>query len=75
MASIRNLPLRQRIVVIIMIISAAALVLFGGVLLTYDFYDLAEAAAVRAITGEASISGRLPIGLPGMFPVGHGLDR
>jgi signal transduction histidine kinase len=37
MASIRNLPLRQRIVVIIMIISAAALVLFGGVLLTYDF--------------------------------------
>src|SRR5947207_1229470 len=37
MASIRNLPLRQRIVVIIMIISAAALVLSGGVLLTYDF--------------------------------------
>src|SRR3954463_13113076 len=37
MASIRNLPLRQRIVVIIMIISAAALALFGGVLLTYDF--------------------------------------
>ena len=37
MASIRNLPIRQRIVVIIMIISAAALVLFGGVLLTYDF--------------------------------------
>jgi signal transduction histidine kinase len=37
MASIRNLPIRQRIVLIIMIISAAALTLFGGVLLTYDF--------------------------------------
>jgi len=37
MASILSLPLRQRIVVIIMIISASALVLFGGVLLTYDF--------------------------------------
>jgi signal transduction histidine kinase len=35
--SIRNLPIRQKIVVIIMIISAAALVLFGGVLLSYDF--------------------------------------
>ncbi len=46
-----------------------------AVLLTYDLYDLAEASAVRAITGEARISGRLPIALPGMFPVGHGLDR
>ena len=54
---------------------AAAIPEAPAVLLTYDFYDLAEAAAVRAITGEASISGRLPIGLPGMFPVGHGLDR
>jgi signal transduction histidine kinase len=39
MRSIRNLPLRQRIVVIIMIISAAALVLSGGVLVTFDFLD------------------------------------
>ena len=54
---------------------AAAIPEAPAVLLTYDFYDLAEASAVRAITGEASISGRLPIGLPGMFPVGHGLDR
>ena len=44
-------------------------------LLTYDLYDLAELSAVRAITGEAAITGRLPIGLPGLFPVGHGLTR
>jgi beta-N-acetylhexosaminidase len=46
-----------------------------AMLLTYDFYDRAETSAVRAIAGEAAISGRLPIALPGMFPVGHGLDR
>jgi len=54
---------------------AAAAPELPAVLLTYDFYDMAEASAVRAITGEASISGRLPIALPGLFPVGHGLDR
>jgi beta-N-acetylhexosaminidase len=46
-----------------------------AVLLTYDFYDLAEASAVRAIAGEAPIGGRLPIALGEQFPVGHGLVR
>ncbi len=46
-----------------------------AVLLTYDLYDGAEASAVRAITGEAPITGRLPIGMPGMFEVGAGLIR
>jgi beta-N-acetylhexosaminidase len=54
---------------------AAAIPELPAVLLTYDFYDNAEAAAVRAIAGEAPVSGRLPIALPGMFPVGYGLDR
>jgi beta-N-acetylhexosaminidase len=44
-------------------------------LLTYDFYDRAEASAVRAIAGEAAIAGRLPIALPGLFDQGIGLDR
>ena len=44
-------------------------------LLTYDYYDLAEASAVRAIAGEAPITGRLPIALGDEFPVGHGLTR
>jgi hypothetical protein len=46
-----------------------------AMLLTYDFYDLPEASAVRAIAGEAAISGRLPIALGDQFPVGHGLTR
>jgi beta-glucosidase-like glycosyl hydrolase len=46
-----------------------------AMLVTYDLYDLAEHSAVRAITGEAAIGGRLPIALPGLFPVGHGLTR
>ena len=46
-----------------------------GVMLTYDFYDQAEAAAVRALVGEAPIGGRLPIELPGYAKVGSGLDR
>ena len=46
-----------------------------AMLLTYDFYDRAEASAVRAIAGETPIGGRLPIALPGMYEIGHGLDR
>jgi beta-N-acetylhexosaminidase len=46
-----------------------------AMLLTYDFYDLAEASAVRAIAGEARITGRLPIALPGMFELGAGILR
>ena len=46
-----------------------------AMLLTYDLYDNAELSAVRALAGEAAIGGRLPIALPGLFPIGHGLDR
>ena len=45
-----------------------------AMLLTYDFYDLAEESAVKAVAGEAPITGRLPITL-GTFPLGHGLTR
>jgi hypothetical protein len=46
-----------------------------SVLLTYDFYDAPERAAVRAIAGEAAITGRLPITLTPQLRAGHGLDR
>jgi beta-N-acetylhexosaminidase len=42
---------------------------------TYDFSDYAEMSAARAIAGEIPIRGKLPIALPGMLPVGHGLTR
>jgi beta-N-acetylhexosaminidase len=46
-----------------------------AVMLTYDYYDLAEGSAVRALAGDAPITGRLPISLPGMFDAGFGLVR
>ena len=46
-----------------------------AVMLTYDFSDGAERAAVKALAGEIPITGKLPIPLPGMFEIGHGLSR
>ena len=46
-----------------------------AMLLTYDFSDVAEESAVRALAGEIPAAGKLPIALPGMFPLGHGLMR
>jgi hypothetical protein len=46
-----------------------------AILVTYDFYDRAERSAVKALTGESAITGRLPIGLPGVAERGAGLTR
>jgi beta-N-acetylhexosaminidase len=46
-----------------------------AMLLTYDFSDEAEQSVVKALIGEIAITGKLPIALPGMFPLGHGLTR
>ena len=54
---------------------AAALPELPAVLLTYDLYDLPEAAVAKALSGEASISGRLPITLSPSLPIGFGLER
>ncbi len=42
-------------------------------IVTYDITPAAELAAVRAITGEIPFKGKLPISLPGMYPIGEGL--
>jgi beta-N-acetylhexosaminidase len=55
--------------------AAAAATALPTVLLTYDFGDYAEAAAVRAIAGEIPIAGRLPVALGEGMPVGGGLVR
>lgn len=46
-----------------------------AMLLTYDFSDYAESTAAKAIAGEIPVTGKLPIALPGLFPLGHGLVR
>jgi beta-N-acetylhexosaminidase len=46
-----------------------------AMMLTYDFYDLAELSALQALVGENGIVGRLPIALPGLFEAGFGLMR
>jgi beta-N-acetylhexosaminidase len=46
-----------------------------AMILTYDFSDYAERSAVKALAGEIKIGGKLPIALPGLFPLGHGLLR
>jgi len=42
-------------------------------IVAYDTHAIAEMAAVRAITGEIEFRGKLPISLPGLYPIGHGL--
>lgn len=54
---------------------AMALPKLPAQLLTYEFTDAMEAAAVRALAGETAIGGKLPITMPGMYPFGHGLAR
>ena len=46
-----------------------------AVLLTYDFYDLAELSAIRALAGDAPIAGRLPVSIPGIANAGFGIAR
>jgi len=46
-----------------------------GVLLTYDFYDLAEFSAIRALAGDAPLTGKLPVSIPGIANAGFGIDR
>ena len=55
--------------------AAAAVPALPAVLLTYDFGDFAEAAAVRALAGEMPIRGRLPVALGEGLGVGAGLSR
>jgi beta-N-acetylhexosaminidase len=42
-------------------------------ILTYDTNPGSELSAIKAIAGEIPFQGKLPISLPGFYPVGHGL--
>ena len=34
----------------------------------------AQVAAVKAVFGEIDVRGKLPVSLPGLFPIGHGIE-
>lgn len=47
----------------------------GTYLCAYSTADASERAAVRAIFGEVPVSGRLPVTIPGIAPLGTGPER
>jgi beta-N-acetylhexosaminidase len=44
-----------------------------GYLCLYRNTAQAQEVAARAVCGEIDIEGRLPVSIPGLYPVGHGL--
>ena len=42
---------------------------------TYDISGTAEHAAIKAMTGEIPYRGKLPINMPGLYEIGHGLTK
>lgn len=40
-------------------------------ILVYEYYPAAEEAALRAVLGEIDFRGKLPVELPGFYPIGH----
>jgi beta-N-acetylhexosaminidase len=44
-------------------------------LAAYGIQPVLQVAAVRALFGEAAITGKLPVTIPGMYPRGHGIER
>jgi len=44
-------------------------------IVAYDDYPGAELAAVKSILGEIPFRGQLPVSLPDLYPVGHGIRK
>ena len=42
-------------------------------LCAYRYADASQKSAVKALFGEIDIVGKLPVTIPGVFPIGHGL--
>jgi beta-N-acetylhexosaminidase len=43
--------------------------------LAYEYYPAAEEAALKAVLGEIEFKGKLPIELPGFYPIGHAVAK
>jgi beta-N-acetylhexosaminidase len=44
-------------------------------ILAYEYYPAAEEAALKAVLGEIEFKGKLPVELPGFYPIGHSQVR
>jgi beta-N-acetylhexosaminidase len=44
-------------------------------ILAYEYYPAAEEAALKAVLGEIEFKGKLPIELPGFYPIGHAVAK
>lgn len=51
----------------------ARLPLCAAELATYSWTDVEMRAAARVLTGAVRPAGRLPVPVPGRYPLGHGL--
>jgi len=40
-------------------------------ILAYEYYPAAEEASLKAVLGEIEFRGKLPVELPGFYPIGH----
>ena len=47
----------------------------GAYMAAWGGWEVSQRAAARAVTGRASISGRLPVSIPPLHRIGDGLDR
>jgi beta-N-acetylhexosaminidase len=43
--------------------------------LAYEYYPAAEEAALKALLGEIEFKGKLPVELPGFYPIGHSVPK
>jgi beta-N-acetylhexosaminidase len=43
--------------------------------LAYEYYPAAEEASLKAVLGEIEFKGKLPIELPGFYPIGHSIVK
>ena len=44
-------------------------------ILAYEYYPAAEEAALKAVLGENEFRGKLPVELPGFYPIGHSAKK
>jgi beta-N-acetylhexosaminidase len=73
---INELAQGQKRIVVVSFGSPYFLRHFGDVdvyLCAYRYADQSQRSAVKALFGEIDIVGKLPVSIPGIFPIGHGL--